>query len=216
MKSAAVLLAVIALLGATGCSTMYYGTMEKFGVHKRDIFVDRVRDARDSQQDAKQEFENALKQFRSVVMFDGGNLEAKYDKLSKALERSEARAAEVRDRIGAIEDVSQALFREWKAELRQYSSDDLRRRSEARLRETQGRYAELIKSMRRAESRIEPALAPLRDQVLFLKHNLNAKAIAGIATEAATIEAKVDSLVTDLSDAILEADQFIALMGEDS
>lgn len=207
------LLAVLAL--GAGCSTIYYDTMEKFGVHKRDIFVDRVRDARDAQQDAKQEFENALKQFRSVVLFDGGDLEAKYNKLNTALERSEGRARDVRDRIASIENVSQALFREWKSELRQYSSDDLRKRSEARLRETQARYAELLKSMKRAESRIEPALAPLRDQVLFLKHNLNAKAIAGIATEASTIEAKVDSLITDLADAIVEADAFIALMGED-
>ena len=34
--------------------------------------------------------------------------------------------------------------------------------------------------MRLAESRIEPVLKSFRDQVLFLKHNLNAKAIASL------------------------------------
>jgi len=36
----------IIILGLSGCSTMYYGTMEKLGVHKRDIMVDRVKAAR--------------------------------------------------------------------------------------------------------------------------------------------------------------------------
>ena len=38
-----------------GCQKAYYGTMEKFGVHKRDIMVDRVEEARDSQQEAKEQ-----------------------------------------------------------------------------------------------------------------------------------------------------------------
>jgi hypothetical protein len=37
------------IIGFTGCSSMYYGAMEKLGVHKRDIMVDRVKEARDSQ-----------------------------------------------------------------------------------------------------------------------------------------------------------------------
>jgi hypothetical protein len=37
------------ILGLSGCSSMYYGTMEKLGVHKRDIMVDRIKEARDTQ-----------------------------------------------------------------------------------------------------------------------------------------------------------------------
>jgi predicted lipid-binding transport protein (Tim44 family) len=213
MNRIAILFTTLLLAGATGCSTVYYNTMEKFGVHKRDIMVDRVKDARDAQQDAKKEFANALEQFKSVVAVKGGNLEAKYNKLSAALQKSEAQATEVRDRIAAVEDVSSALFKEWKAELKQYSNADLRRTSEQKLKEAQARYKDLIAAMKQAESRLEPVLQPLRDQVLFLKHNLNAKAIGGLTEEVTAIQAKVDQLVRDMEASIREADAFIATLG---
>ncbi|MEN8232871.1 MAG: DUF2959 family protein, partial [Thermodesulfobacteriota bacterium] len=43
------------LLLSGGCQKAYYNTMEKFGVHKRDIMVDRVEEARDSQEEAKEQ-----------------------------------------------------------------------------------------------------------------------------------------------------------------
>ena len=40
---------LFAALVLTGCSTVYYNTMEKLGFEKRDILVDRVENARDAQ-----------------------------------------------------------------------------------------------------------------------------------------------------------------------
>jgi DNA repair exonuclease SbcCD ATPase subunit len=208
------LVAAAALLGS-GCASMYYDTMEKMGVHKRDIMVDRVESARDSQKEAKQEFANALEQFKSVVSIKGGDLEAKYNKLNAALQKSEARATEVRDRIDAVESVSEALFKEWKTELKQYSNAELRRSSEQQLKDAQHRYQGLMAAMKKAESRIDPVLQPLRDQVLFLKHNLNAKAIGALTDEVAAIGAKVDDLVRDMEASIREADAFIATLGKE-
>jgi predicted lipid-binding transport protein (Tim44 family) len=196
----------------SGCSTVYYETMEKIGVHKREIMVDRVKAARDSQQETKQEFANALERFKSVVQVKGGDLEAKYNKLNKALQNSEKQAREVRERIESVESVSDALFDEWKAELRQYSNEEMRRSSQQQLRNAKERYQELIAAMKKAESRLDPVLQPLRDQVLYLKHNLNAKAIGGLTDEVNVIENKVDDLVRDMEASIREADAFIATL----
>ena len=68
--------------------------------------------------------------------------------------------------------------------------------------------------MKRAESRLEPALVPLRDQVLFMKHNLNARAIAGLSDELISVETNVDKLVRDMEGAIAQADSFIASLQE--
>jgi hypothetical protein len=208
------LLCVIALCSLAGCSTVYYNTMEKFGIAKREIMVDRVKAARTSQKEAKQEFANALEQFRSVVQFKGGNLEAKYNKLNAALQRSERQSQAVKDRIDAVEDVSEALFREWKAELKQYTNAALRRSSEQKLQDTRARYQQLIAAMRAAESRMEPVLQPLREQVLYLKHNLNAQAIGALTDELALVQSQVDRLVADMEKSIAEADAFIATLGE--
>ena len=63
--------------------------------------------------------------------------------------------------------------------------------------------------MKAAEKRIAPVLAVLRDQVLFLKHNLNARAIGALQGEYRTLQSNVDQLMADMQRAIDEADSFI-------
>jgi DNA repair exonuclease SbcCD ATPase subunit len=203
---------VIVLLG---CSSAYYGTMEKLGYHKRDLMVNRVESARDAQEEAKEEFESALEKFSSVLQFDGGKLEDKYDQLKSAYDRSNARAETVRQRIESVEDVADALFAEWEEELGQYSSASLRRSSSRKLVETKRQYSQLISAMKRAERKMDPVLTAFNDQVLFLKHNLNARAIASLQTELGSVEAEVNSLIRDMEASIKEADAFISSMAKE-
>jgi hypothetical protein len=202
----------VAAIAAASCDSLYYKTMKKFGMEKRDILVKRVKDARESQEDAKEEFKTALERFRSVIEVDGGKLEDKYEKLNSELNRSEDRAKNVRERISSVRSVSNDLFSEWDKELKQYSDRSLRAESERELRETRQRCEAVIRSMERAQKRIEPVLKPLRDRVLFLKHNLNAQAIGALDKELLTVRTNVDALIADLEAAISEADQFIAEM----
>ena len=204
-----VALLLLASTWLAGCQSAYYAAAEKVGFAKRDILVSRVESARYSQQDAKEEITDALAEFRKVVAVQGGELEKRYDSLSAQLNDSERAATEVRDRVDAVEDVAEALFEEWREELGQYSDANLRTKSERQLRATRARYDQLMNAMRRAEGKLEPALRPLRDQVLYLKHNLNAQAIAGLKGEVAQVDAQVTQLVAELDRAIAEADRFI-------
>lgn len=207
-------LAVLASLPLllSGCQTAYYGTMEKFGIHKRDILVDRVKDARDSQEASKEQFRTALERFSDVIGFKGGALQDKYDKLSKEFTRCEERAQGVHDHIKDVEDVGSALFKEWKAELRQYNNDKLRDSSEQKMKETQKHYQALLGAMKKAESKMNPVLDAFRDQVLFLKHNLNAQAVAALQDDLTKVESEVASLIKDMERSIREADSFINAM----
>ena len=198
---------LLLLLG--GCGGVYYSAMEKIGIHKRDILVDRVVEARDSQKETKEQFASALEHFSSVVNFQGGELEDKYNALKKELDKSEAQAEDVRNRVAAVEDVAEALFDEWKAELGQYKNASLRQKSEQQLKQTRAHYDKLINAMKKAEAKIDPVLDPLRDQVLFLKHNLNARAIASLQGELGRIETDVSRLIRDMDAAIQEADSFV-------
>jgi len=202
----------VAVLLFAGCSSAYYGAMEKFGVAKREILVDRVEKTRDAQTDAKKQFASALDQFLAVTKVDGGDLQRKYEELNRELVRSEDRAKEVRDRIASVEDVARALFREWKQELNQYTNPSLRRESERELDLTQRRYDELMRVMRRAADRMDPVLATFQDQVLFLKHNLNARAFASLTTTNQELEADISRLVADMETSIREAEDFIKTM----
>ncbi|MDX1380797.1 MAG: DUF2959 family protein, partial [Xanthomonadales bacterium] len=172
--------------------------------------VDRVDDARDAQEDASEQFADALEQFRAFVEVDAGDLEKTYDRLNAEYERSVADAEEVRERIDDVERVAEDLFEEWQDELDDYSRADLRRDSERLLRDTRSRYANLMAAMRRAEQSMDPVLEAFEDNVLVLKHNLNARAIGALRGELADIERNTEQLIERMNEAIREADAFIA------
>lgn len=194
----------------SGCQSAYYAAAEQVGYHKREILVDRVEEARDAQSDAEQQFESAQAHFLSLVNFDGGELQRVYEELSDEYEDSVDAAEAVSDRIDAVADVADALFDEWEDELGQYSNARLRADSERKLNQTRRRYDQLITVMRRSEKRMQPVLAAMNDNVLYLKHNLNAQAVAALKAEFSQIDRDIDALIADMRKAIATSDEFIA------
>ncbi len=200
---------VLSILTLTGCQSAYYSAMEQVGYHKRDIMVDRVEDAKESQQDAQEEFTSALEALSALTNFDGGELEDVYNDINDKYEDSEKAAQDVRDRIAAIEDVSDALFEEWQQELDLYTSASLRRSSQQKLTETKASYNTMLNAMKRAERRMTPVLNTLRDNTLYLKHNLNASAIGSLQGEFSNLEKDIQHAIRQMNEAIAESDKFL-------
>jgi hypothetical protein len=201
---------VLLLTLSFGCSKAYYGAMEKVGVHKRDILVDRVEAARDAQSEAQQQFKSALEQFGAVVQIENTDLKNAYETLNAEYEESERAANNVSERIDKVESVADALFEEWGDELALYKSAELRNSSKRQLQETEARYQEMLVSMHRAEESMYPVLGSLRDNVLFLKHNLNAQAIGSLRMEFTALKGEIDGLISKMNTAIETSDQFIS------
>ena len=147
-----------------------------------------------------------------MTNFQGGELEAKYKKLNSEYERCKSRAEAVTAQVEDVDEVAQAMFSEWKQELDKYESSELRSKSQQQLNQSKDRYAELIAAMRRAESKMQPVLKAFGDQVLFLKHNLNAQAIASLEGTSAQIDKDVQALIKDMEASINEANEFISQM----
>ena len=209
-------LAVIAPISLSGCATAAYNIQERFGIEKRDILVDRVVEVAESQTEAKEEFADALEAFRAVVNVNGGELESTYDDLKKAYERADGQAGDVRSRVASVKRVAKDLFQEWEKELGQYSDAGLRRTSEQQLRETKQKYELLTAKMDAATDSMDPVLSVFSDRVLFLKHNLNARAIAALDTETADLEGDVARLIAEMEQSIFAADAFIKDMNSGS
>ncbi len=205
---------VLSIFTLTGCQSAYYSAMEQVGYHKRDIMVDRVEDAKQSQQDAQQEFSSALEALSALNNFDGGELETVYNQINDKYQDSENAAQDVRDRIAAIEDVSGALFTEWQDELELYTSSKLRRSSEQKLRETKTSYTTMLNAMKRAEDKMTPVLNTLRDNTLYLKHNLNASAIGSLQGEFSSLEQDIQYAIKQMNAAIAESDKFLQKLSQ--
>ena len=203
-------LAAIALLASTsGCSSLYYATMESFGVEKRHIMVDRVEEARDSQEDAKEQFKTTLERFKELTGADGGEVEDVYMSLAADYERSESDADEVRGRISSIESVAEDMFEEWRDEIDQIQNPEFRSQDLRLLGETRESYEDMISAMHRAEEKMDPVLQVFKDYVLFLKHRLNAEYMATLQDTVIEVEADVGALIADMEASIAEANQFI-------
>ncbi|MDV2961875.1 DUF2959 domain-containing protein [Shewanella algae] len=205
-----VLVSLGLLLG--GCQSAYYGAMEKVGYHKRDIMVDRVKDAKESQQEAQEQFSSALEEMQALLNHDGGDLEKAYNKAKDEYESAQEAADDVSNRINKVEDVAEALFDEWQGEIGEISKASLRSKSQAKLKETRRSYEQLIRSMRRAESKMPPILTSMKDNMLYLKHNLNAQTIGAIKGEFASLQSDISGLIKEMNKSIDESNRFIAAM----
>lgn len=196
-------------LVSSGCASTGIAIREKLGTPKREQLVERVEETREAQEDAKTQFASTLEELQALSGFDGGELESAYKRLDNQLGRAESRAERVRDKIVSVDRVASALFNEWEAELDQYETESLRNASARQLDETRTKFGDLLYAMRRAESKMEPVLSAFRDQVLFLKHNLNARAIASLDSTLGELEDEIAVLIRDMEASIAEANAFI-------
>ncbi|HTH52981.1 MAG TPA: DUF2959 family protein [Edaphobacter sp.] len=201
--------AFLLVLTAAGCTRTYYKTMAAFGKEKRDILVSRVKDSKKEQQQAKEQIKSTMDSFKELTGFQGGDLEKNYKKLNGEYEKAEDSAKKLHDRIDSIDKVSSDLFKEWQKEIDGMNNRKLKQQSADMLRQSRLKEANYLKSMRQTEARMTPVLSAFHDQVIFLKHNLNARAIGSLKGTSAKMATDVDVLLVSLDGSMSQADALI-------
>lgn len=204
------------LVTLPGCTQLYYKAQEKIGNEKRDILVDRIKKGREDQDKAKEQFKSTMEAFQAATGFKGGQTEEVYKKLKKEYDEAADKTKKVSNRIASIEQVSGDMFGEWDKELSGMSNADLRSKSNGLLKATRRRYTDLIRKMKAVESKAKPVLKAFEDQVLFIKHNLNAEAITSLKSNVVKMDADVQILIRDIETSTKEADAFIASLPQGS
>jgi Protein of unknown function (DUF2959) len=201
---------LLCLFSLTGCTSIYNATMEGvFGYEKRELFKKSVASLQEEQKDAQKEFTDALTRLKQLYGFSGGELESVYEKVKSSYERCDGEAKAVHTRIENMEDLAKSMFSEWEKEIQQYTNPNLAATSRDQLRQTKDRYVQLSKTVREAETAMQPVLGQLKDNVLFLKHNLNASAIGSLQGEASGIQKQIEQLLSQMNTAIEASDSFI-------
>lgn len=210
MKSA---LLVTVLIISSSCANpikkLKYSAWEKVGFEKRDLFKREVSNVKEEQQDSGEAFKDALERLKEVYSFDGGNLEHQYNKLNVAYKGAKNEAGDANDSIEKLDTVANDLFDEWEDEIDEMKSKEYRKQSEKKLTATREKYEDLHKRLIKTEKKMEPVLSKLKDQVIFLKHNLNAEAIGGLKNEGNKIQADIEKLISEMQATSKEADEFI-------
>lgn len=200
---------ILGIVFLSGCQTAYYAVWEKLGKEKRHLLRDNVEAASKEQMKASESFKDVLTRMKEMYGFEGGDLEKVYNRLRSDYEDSEARANDVHKRVATVEQIAADLFREWQTEINEMKNQKLKSQSAKSLGEAKKQYVRLHDSMVKAESRMDPVLAQLKDNVLYLKHNLNAQAVGALKKEAGSIQIEIDRLIKDMQASITEADHFL-------
>jgi hypothetical protein len=202
-------LVAVTLLVA-GCTSAYYKTMQTLGKEKRDILVQRIKDAKKDQDQTKQQLHTTMESFQALTGFQGGSLEKSYKRLNSDYESANSQAGKLHDKIQSIDQVSNDLFKEWQGEIAAMGNAKLKAQDTVMLRNAKSRQATYMRAMRRTEDQIAPVLKAFRDQVLFLKHNLNSRAIGSLKGTTAGLQGDVADLIQSIDASSQEADKLIA------
>jgi hypothetical protein len=193
-----------------GCNSLYYAGMEKLGKEKRDILIKRIVEGKKDQEEAREQIKTTLERFQELTGFQGGDLEKAYNKLNGEYEESRERADDLSKQIKSINQVANDMFAEWDKEIGQMRNSSLRAQSRTLLRDAQTKHRQYMVAMRNTESKMRPVLQVFQDQVLFLKHNLNARAIRSLKGTAEKIDLQVDALIADMERSLKESDEFVS------
>jgi hypothetical protein len=192
-----------------GCQSTYYKAMATLGKEKRDILVQRIKEAKKDQDQTKEKLQTTMESFQALTGFQGGSLERNYKRLNSDYENAASQAGKLHDKVQSINQVSNDLFREWQGEISAMDNGKLKSQDTAMLRDAKARQATYLRAMRKTEDQITPVLKVFHDQVLFLKHNLNSRAIGSLKSTAANLQSDVAGLVQSIDASSQEADKLI-------
>lgn len=211
-----------ALLILAGCETIALDPAGMPGhilqaVHAssgRNALLQEVEKTRTAQQQAKEQLQSTLHTFSLVLDASDDDLKTSYQRLNDEFAKSESTATLVHSRVDEVEDAAKVFFDKWESRLGGYADADEPIADRHRLDEARQRYAELIEATKRAAQKIDPVVAFFRDQILFIKYNLNPQAIVHLKDDLAVVKTNIATVVGELDAAIAEADAFIRTMSE--
>jgi hypothetical protein len=210
VRRAVSLSVIVFSLLLSGCHSTYYKAMSTLGKEKRDILVQRIKDAKKDQDQTKQKLQTTMESFQALTGFKGGSREKSYKRLNSDYESAASQADKLHDKIQSIDQVSNDLFKEWQGEINAMDNGKLKSQDSVMLRNAKTRQATYMRAMHRTEDQIAPVLKAFHDQVLFLKHNLNARAIGSLKNTSAGLQSDVAGLVQSIDASSQEADKLIS------
>jgi hypothetical protein len=210
--------AVLVLSACLGgaCQTAGKASFLVFGgadTPQQDL-VERVRGAEDEVKEAREDYAAAFTLYQRLTSPQAVELDDLSDDFADSFESCEERASDVAERLAAIREEADALFKGWNEELTRFSGDTLRKKSEAMMLDTQARAQRVLDALERVQARTQPVLLKLQDYALFFHHNPNARAIATLQDTYKDFDSEFKALEAELGRAQSEITAFLANFDE--
>jgi len=132
-----------------------------------------------------------------------------YRSLVKEMENCDKRVAKVREQTAGMNGDASAYFKDRGASLEKIASEDLRKLAGDRLDDSKTRFEAVLAAGRAAGEDYQALMAKLRDQVLFLGHDLNPTAVASLEKDAGELNAQAKQLFGKIDETVTSFNEYI-------
>lgn len=164
------------------------------GVKQIEQLIKKARAEVESINEAKQQLQKTMTAYNTVLSPDAKDRRDSYKQLQKEMATSEKKRAEVKTRHEEMKGDADKLFASWQSSTAAIQSPELRGKSEARLKKSRERFAEIQTAGQGASDLYGPFMKTLQDQVTYLGHDLNPGAVSSLKPEADKLNASATEL----------------------
>ncbi len=185
------------------------GAYAQQGHKETDRLIKKAESMQKDLETATAQVHKTMDHYNNIMKGGDGDTRKLYKDLTKAIEDSGKRAANVSKRVEEMEAEAHLFFGEWTQSLQEITSADLKKRAQARLNETRVHFSEILAAGRRAGAVFNPFMGALKDQVVYLGYDLNASAVSSLSEDAKKLNAQADKLFASIDDVQKVASEYV-------
>ena len=153
-----------------GCKASDPKLAEAFAGQREGVLARALRISADMHERAALTADEALTNSDLAVQARRTDFDS-YEDARRALLSTEGRIRDAGKHAERVEFVAAELFDQWRRDLRQYTSDDLREQARERMESFESRTEAAIDNFQEARDTIEPVRRRVIDAALWLKHH---------------------------------------------
>ena len=180
-----------------------------------DKLIDRAGDMVSAMRAARLQIGTTVDDYNTIIDGKAEENRAAYKQLQKSLKKSEKSAAAVGEQAEKMDLAASEYFASWEASLSEFTSDEMRARSEERMKETRQRYDGILQAGREAGDAFRPFVTLLKDQIVFLGHDLNPAAIEDLQDEAEKLNSQAEEVFSKVDETYRSALRYRASLKPD-
>ncbi len=180
------------------------------GVRQTERLAKKAEALIDEVAKAQGQVRATLVAYNDLLFGSNTDMRKPYRALDKELTRTGKRREAVRRAATDAKAESTDYFRAWAGSLPLIEDDELRERSEARLRDSRARFDGIVDAGLRAAAAYEPFVARLRDQWNYLGHDLNPSGVESLRPDAQKTADEGTQLLNEIDASLRQSREYVA------
>jgi hypothetical protein len=192
------------LLGLSGL-----GLSQGQGVKQTEKLLKQAGETVKAVSEGRAQVQKTLDTYNSLVQGKAEDPKKAYKNLQKEMERCDDRVADVQRKRDEMQVEADKYFGDWNSSLAGISDPGLRKQSEDRLSKARAQYDGILEATEAAGADFKPFMTSLKDQVVYLGHDLNPAALKSLAGTASKLNGDATALFGKIDGAVSKANSYI-------